>query len=37
MTTQPPTFETFAIVELFGHSRIAGRRPDNEVYAEWEK
>jgi hypothetical protein len=25
MTTQPPTFETFAIVELFGHSRIAGR------------
>jgi hypothetical protein len=25
MTTQPPTFETYAIVELFGHSRIAGR------------
>jgi hypothetical protein len=25
MTTQPPIFETFAIVELFGHSRIAGR------------
>lgn len=25
MTIQPPTFETFAIVELFGHSRIAGR------------
>jgi len=23
--TQTPTFETFAIVELFGHARIAGR------------
>lgn len=25
MTTQPPTFDVFAIVELFGHARIAGR------------
>jgi hypothetical protein len=25
MTTQPPTFDIFAIVELFGHARIAGR------------
>jgi hypothetical protein len=25
MTTQSPTFDTFAIVELFGHARIAGR------------
>lgn len=25
MTTQPPAFLTYAIVELFGHSRIAGR------------
>ena len=25
MTTQPSTFDTFAIVELFGHARIAGR------------
>lgn len=25
MTNQIPTFDIFAIVELFGHSRIAGR------------
>lgn len=25
MTTQTPTFDTFAIIELFGHARIAGR------------